>query len=202
MESYIIPKHICLARATPDLPPSSYLHKTSSLCWEYLGWGCSPPGWAEPGPHLSVPVDPHCSQPFLRQQEHLSAGLVCFCAHSTILFYPWTQWDKILHEKKAYLGCFQDVYSSDACVVSSTERIRINAFLVDTVLIFQAKLRSRTPVSAAVCLLSSWILCTAVSAVCGVLSFQLALFPVGWKVGACLRKRISTPAYFDGNKKI
>lgn len=59
------------------------------------------------------------------------------------------------YTRKTYLGCFQAVYISDACVVSSTERIRINAFLVDTVLIFQAKLRSRTPVSAAVCLLSS-----------------------------------------------
>lgn len=92
------------------------------------------------------------------------------------------------YRRKTYLKCFQDVYISDACVVSSRERIRINAFFVDAVLIFQAKLRSRTPVSAAVCLLSSWILCTAVSAVCGVLSFQLALFPVGWKVEPVLER--------------
>lgn len=149
MESYIIPKHICLARATPDLPPSPYLHETSRLCWEHLGWGCSLPGWAEPGAHLCVPL------PFLRQQEHHpSAGLCISVLVALTWFIPEHNGLKSCTSKTC-LGCFQDVYISDACVVSSTERIRINAFLVDTVLIFQAKLRSRTPVSAAVCLLSS-----------------------------------------------
>lgn len=131
-------------------------------------------------------------------------SLLCLCISVVLtLTYFIPEHNRMKsYRRKTYLKCFQDAYISDACVVSSTERIRINAFFVDAVLIFQAKLRSWTPVSAAVCLLSSWILCTAVSAVCGVLSFQLALFPVGWKVGACLRKRISTPAYFDGNKKI
>lgn len=153
-------------------------------------------------PTSSVTVDPDRLQPFLRQQEHLSLLGLCISVVLTLTYFIPEHNGMKSYRRKTYLKCFQDAYISDACVVSSTERIRINAFFVDAVLIFQAKLRSRTPVSAAVCLLSSWILCAAVSAVCGVLSFQLALFPVGWKVGACLRKRISTPAYFDGNKKI
>lgn len=112
-------------------------------------------GHASLNPTASVTVDQKCSQPFLGQQQPLSAGSVHFCGLNAVTYFIPEHNGMKSYGRKTYLKCFQDVYFSDACVVSSIERIRINAFFVDAVLIFQAKLRSRTPVSAAVCLLSS-----------------------------------------------
>lgn len=106
-------------------------------------------------PTSSVTIDPDRSQPFLRQQEHLSLLALCIAVVLTLTYFIPEHNGMKSYSRKTYLKCFQDVSISGACVVSSTERIRINAFFVDAVLIFQAKLRSRTPVSAAVCLLSS-----------------------------------------------
>lgn len=160
MESYIIPKHICLARTTPDLPPSSYLHQASSQL-RTSGVGLLPPGWAAVvavqslNPTSSESVDPDHLQPFLSQQKHLSLLGLCISAVLTLSYFIPGHNGLKSCRRQTYLKCFQAAYTSDACVVPSTERIRINAFFVDAVLIFQAKLRSWTPVSAAVCLLSS-----------------------------------------------